>query len=373
MDIPLKYNIKGKVVYNSLPMKGVKIESNNSFTYSNLKGEFKIRGIYTEMFSLQTTFPGFQDLSIIAFDGNQKPKTDVGIVELVTSPLSLEQDILNSNKLSDSTIKTLTAPNISFEMIQQKKLNKLLETIQTELVPYVLSLISTFGITNAKKILENNLPFNKTCPINIGLLNGIINKKNKIVKQLNNIYKAINSILKILKISDKVSIGLDVALTIIKNTTIPVPPIVSSNASDLQSQIKKLTNVSSVILVTLNIIRSSLLTLISYLNLLDQLIQSCSVSIANGAGENIVSQEQVDKELLQIQSTTPNPTVSEVNGFIMDIEVESTQSSTKRRRAIAKNNQGVVLLLGEWSYSSIEQILIDELVFYIQVNDLKAY
>jgi hypothetical protein len=29
------------------------------------------------------------------------------------------------------------------------------------------------------------------------------------------------------------------------------------------------------------------------------------------------------------------------------------------------------MLQGEWSYSSIDQILIDELVFYIQQNNLK--
>ena len=44
----------------------------------------------------------------------------------------------------------------------------------------------------------------------------------------------------------------------------------------------------------------------------------------------------------------------------------------KRRRAVAKNKQGVIILQGEPSFSSIDQILIDELVFYIQQNNLKA-
>jgi hypothetical protein len=46
--------------------------------------------------------------------------------------------------------------------------------------------------------------------------------------------------------------------------------------------------------------------------------------------------------------------------------------SLKRRRAIAKNKQGVVMLKGEWSFSSIDQILIDELVFYIQTKQFKS-
>ena len=56
----------------------------------------------------------------------------------------------------------------------------------------------------------------------------------------------------------------------------------------------------------------------------------------------------------------------------MGVETEVTDSSLKRRRAIATNKQGVVMLKGEFSFSSIDQILIDELVFYIQTNNLKA-
>ena len=56
----------------------------------------------------------------------------------------------------------------------------------------------------------------------------------------------------------------------------------------------------------------------------------------------------------------------------MGVETEITENSLKRRRATATNTQGVVLLRGEYSFSSIDQILIDELVFYIQTNNLKA-
>ena len=39
---------------------------------------------------------------------------------------------------------------------------------------------------------------------------------------------------------------------------------------------------------------------------------------------------------------------------------------------IGKDSKGITVLKGEPSFSSNEQILIDELVFYIQQNDLKA-
>ena len=56
----------------------------------------------------------------------------------------------------------------------------------------------------------------------------------------------------------------------------------------------------------------------------------------------------------------------------MGIETEKTTNPLKRKRATATNKQGVVMLKGEYSFSSIEQILIDELVFYIQQNNLRA-
>jgi len=49
-----------------------------------------------------------------------------------------------------------------------------------------------------------------------------------------------------------------------------------------------------------------------------------------------------------------------------------TDQDLKQRRAVARNKSGIIMLQGEPSYSSNDQILIDELVFYIQQNDLKA-
>ena len=64
----------------------------------------------------------------------------------------------------------------------------------------------------------------------------------------------------------------------------------------------------------------------------------------------------------------------EVNGFTMDvIPVDNVIiGGLKRRRAVAKNKAGIIMLRGEASFSSNDQILIDELVYYIESNDLKA-
>ena len=107
--------------------------------------------------------------------------------------------------------------------------------------------------------------------------------------------------------------------------------------------------------------------------MLDLIIELCTKEI--GAGDEALTQVKVSNELIastQNQSNQLSPVVTNVNGFDMKVETEITVDPLKRRRAVAKNTQGVVVLKGEYSYSSNDQILIDELVFYIQQNDLKA-
>jgi len=98
--------------------------------------------------------------------------------------------------------------------------------------------------------------------------------------------------------------------------------------------------------------------------------------IQNCAPDNEEFQEELNKEILDLveeQKTRNNsPIIKIVNGFTMDLETETTENPLKRKRAIAKDTSGTVVLKGEWSFSSIDQILIDELVFYIQTNNLKA-
>ena len=69
-----------------------------------------------------------------------------------------------------------------------------------------------------------------------------------------------------------------------------------------------------------------------------------------------------------------SPVVSNVNGFTMGVEVDPKYKvgTLDRRRAVAKDSKGIVILRGEPSFSATDQILIDELAFYITTNNLKA-
>jgi hypothetical protein len=87
-------------------------------------------------------------------------------------------------------------------------------------------------------------------------------------------------------------------------------------------------------------------------------------------------QVQLDEELTNItkESADAGETVqTEYNGFILGVETQEgeTNKDLKRRYAVGKDSQGVVVVKGEPSYASSDQILITELIFTIDKNDLK--
>ena len=227
-----------------------------------------------------------------------------------------------------------------------------------------------------------------TCPADMSGLNKIIALKNKLTKQLNNIYKGIEQIEKFIAIPEKVISTSEKAIPPIQTVIdvvgfIPSTPVTPNPTSPIVIAQKGINKLKDLITVSkakigggtfqLNFLKEELQKVLTLLDMLDLIIELCTKEI--GAGDEALTQVKVSNELIastQNQSNQLSPVVTNVNGFDMKVETEITVDPLKRRRAVAKNTQGVVVLKGEYSYSSNDQILIDELVFYIQQNDLKA-
>ena len=99
-------------------------------------------------------------------------------------------------------------------------------------------------------------------------------------------------------------------------------------------------------------------------------------SAAQEAGIDF-TQEEINNELLAIgaqEEEDGNPVLTDVNGFNMSVQpVPKTEvGSIVKRQAVAKDSKGIIILKGEPSFSASDQILIDELAFYITSNNLKA-
>ena len=91
--------------------------------------------------------------------------------------------------------------------------------------------------------------------------------------------------------------------------------------------------------------------------------------------------KEINAELLvlQAQATAQGERPQEfVNGFELSVVADTENSQDYgegdlyQRYAVAKDSRGVVVLKGEKSFAAEDQILIDELAFYIRQNDLKA-
>ena len=102
-----------------------------------------------------------------------------------------------------------------------------------------------------------------------------------------------------------------------------------------------------------------------------------SQDCAEQAGVTLEEQLAINENLLDLtleEEDDGNVAPSDVNGFFLSVETDDKNQvgTLKRRFDVGKNAQGITLLKGEPSFSSNDQILIDELVFYIEQNDLKA-
>ena len=383
----MMYSIKGVVVNEQSldPIKGAKVSiSPITFVFTNTDGNFIIEGDTPESGSLSmiVNAPGFQFVEPILYKGDNTLKTDLGVIQLQPLLPSLNQEKLASSQLSADQIKELSKGSKGADYFAQERLSNQIGTIKSTLIPSILTMVSSFGLTQVSNIKPEQ--FSKyieqaTCPTQAELTS-LIDKKNKLVRQLNNTLKLIDTTTKVLGVTGGVIEGLNIAYNILKNLPIPtstgVPGVpglptnivlaIQDNKDRLDRLIGKLRNINTSTLSILVLLRQVLLQALQLLNLLDQLVQKCYPD---------AEQERVAIELTALtntQSQQQSPVVADVNGFTMGVETEVTDKPLKRRRATATNKQGVVMLKGEFSFSSIDQILIDELVFYIQQNNLKA-
>lgn len=367
------YSIKGTVVNSQSqdPIKGAKVSvSPINFVFTDTEGNFTINGDIPKSGSLSMTINalGYQFIEPPLYKGDNTLKPDLGVLQLQPIVSSLTQDKIKSSQLNKDQIKEISKSKKDLSYYAEEKLSNQVNTLKNTLIPSIMTMVAAFGVTKLSDYKPEQLPKlldQSFCPTQAELTN-LINRKNKLVKQLNNSLKIIDTTTKTLGITGGIIQALEIALKFQVAITVPVPPAVTEVIKFLDKRISQLKSVNAGILSILVILRQVLAQALQLLNLLDSLVQKCYPD---------AEQERVSLELTALtaqQSVQTSPVVTNVNGFEMGVETENSPNTLKRRRALARNKQGVVMLKGEWSFSSIDQILIDELVFYIQQNDLKA-
>jgi hypothetical protein len=394
-----KFNSTKGIIIDGIdekPIPGVKISDKiNNSTLTDSKGEFTILIPILENGNIPKDFPltinkkKYTIDTIIPYSSTGDTKTDLGIIKIFPTSYS---SAIESSKENETTKTEIDQYNNQFktpDFLFQERLYKINLNLKSKVIPLIYNIAAEYGVSQLSLLVEKykgeltesteiELKEIITCPSQENI-NALISIKNKLVKQLNISYNSIQKSTTLLDINNKIVDGLDTTFNILKNLPIPtavagvgIPISVVNNVQDakdfLLSLKDKLKNINSGVTSTINPLESTLVKVISYLNFLDKITQICNP-------DNPSTQTQISTELTVLtsqQSNQQSPIVTNVNGFEMGVETEPTTKSLKRRRAIARNKSGVIMLKGEWSFSSIDQILIDELVFYIQQNNLKA-
>jgi hypothetical protein len=360
---------------------------------TNKKGEFSIKhpdiagtGLDPSKFSLNFRAKKYSPTSSTPYTSVGDIKPNLGIITLKPTESNLKKEIIEFLRFPDTVTKEYVTNDVTFDFKIQKTLNVSIDDLKAIAIPLVLGLISAYGISEVQKLVEQaksspQLVFEEikdiiSCPPK-DEIDKIIATKNKLVKKLSQTLNTIEKTTKALGISQDIINAAQIALPILEQ--LPTPTAIAgvgipiSVINGIQKAIKflnenigKLSHINSTTLAILTLLQNVLTQILGFLTLLDLLTQYCYPNI---------DQEKIALELTALtnqQSQQLSPIITNVNGFTMKVETEVTDKSLKRRRAIAVNQSNVVMLKGEYSFSSIDQILIDELVFYIQQNNLKA-
>ena len=277
---------------------------------------------------------------------------------------------------------------------------QMVKKIGDKIIPLLLAMLYEFGMSKIQEGLAagKDMLEDARCVPNPRLLQ-MIKLKNKLVRQLNNIYKIIDRAVKFVGIAAGLLSAFRIVIRVLKLLPIPVsfppgfgiPLSVINKIQDILDKISKkigqFTQITVGILAALIILREILKQAIRLLDLLDELIGKCAEesggTLVDESGNVInyssIPQTELDNALLasleeEENDGNPGPPYL-VNGFILEVQTDRKNpvGSLKRRYAVAKNKQGIIMLEGEKSFSANDQILINELKFYIQQNDLKAF
>jgi len=388
VEAQVEYVYKSKIIDETtqLPVEGAKvIDTNGNSTLTNKSGEFELKSTSSpeSIPKLEISSPSFSQKFITPITKDGEVKENLSLISLRSNKIELDNAIRSEIVLPEAQIRAIQLSETDFEMAKQQAMNKIVEQIKIVLIPQVLTLIAQFGISKAQDMIGKKFgDMNATCPVDLEELNKLIKKKNNLTKALNNIYDFLNTVKVGVEIIDKSISVAQIAVQVIQGIYFMFPvagfgaPDVSKPLAKIidkiEQELRKYKLISSGTLLVLTILIQILQRVLEYLSLLDSLVNGCAI-------EGALSQEELNENLISSIQPTDQQTLqsnrNNVNGFELTVinAPEGIIGNIQKRKAIAKNKAGITMLQGEPSFSSNDQILIDELKFHIQQNDLKAY
>lgn len=264
-------------------------------------------------------------------------------------------------------------------------------------VPLALNLIKEYGVEKLEAALEENSDNigelreqlkEKFCNVQ---LPQIIEKRNNAVEYLNNTGKVLDAFTLSVDFGASFANILATLVSVLRTASfsinqaakaIPlIPGSVISVINDLNTiadtvtfkpdgtpNIPPLQSVAGQVSPPFATVQSTIVKCVDLLDRLDVLILLCNPD-ANLTGISDSINNIYENELLAEDSENDGT----YKGFVLEIETRPFTDTVNQNRAVGKNKSNIIMISTEYSFASNPQVLIDELKFIIDRDDLKAY
>jgi hypothetical protein len=342
--------------------------------------------------------PGYQDAILFAETATGLPsKPNQGVVDLGITTIT--------RVVADTTKEVASFSNVNAEEINKAtpkdekekgivKLRKVLDTrglkLKKVIVAAAVPAITQFGISNIKKLLEENDTQEKLqeavsklktlCPTP-EKINQLVVLKGRYEQQVVKFYESITTARNIAIPSQNIAEALNTTLQVLSAARsagnialafLPLAPGAATALLNTQKEVEenlgplleKITKGLSLITSTFVFIAGILALINKLMTLLDILIRLCSEKLGIPyQSTNIVI------------AASPNlaPKTQTYKGFIFEIQLNTQQTTPyPKRYAVAKDKFNVIQLKSQESYTPNPDILIEELKFIIDRDNLSA-
>lgn len=311
---------------------------------------------------------------------------------------------LERQKKQEETELGLTNPPLSQQIGSAKLIQLILDkgnALITSLIPVLLNQAKQLGIEalgQASEKLPDVCPSPEVLEKILEVRNLLVNRLNTTSQSINQLGSSITGLSNIVDVQKQLISTLSITklATSLASKFIPSPPgvpgVVTSTISDLEDlknkilfnatggpQLEKtIANLNSGVLA-INAVNQQLSKIITLLNSIDNILKKCNPdsNLVPLNGNLVLLQQTIEEQqtILQQNQTAVSDIPISTNiyqGFTLEIQETPFSGELVQKVGIAKNNEGVILLRTKPSFTLNPQILIEELQFIINRDNLKA-
>lgn len=285
---------------------------------------------------------------------------------------------INANQIQNATPSDLKAAGIAkLPFLITTAGNQIITIIQPSLNNLITQFVEKY---NAQGVCLSQEELNQLKQQR----DSIVSSLNKIGRTLNVITISLTGLSSFLTLLDLAIKGIETAKIVAKIAAASFPALAATLPTTLNtlnqtktqiliddkgnSRLAKLSAVIGGATLAASLVGSYILKATESLKAIDFVLKTCDPNTTLDP----ISKEIEDISTTQLQAQqTQNQTTYE--GFIIEIEEIPYAPNVTRRRAIGKNQQGIVLIQTELSFTTDNQTLINELKLIIDRDNLKGY